>query len=316
MVDRAHLEKALAVGQLEIAHLQDDREHFAEIHNTERQQQNGHFGGEHQSADNAAEEERTGVAHEYLGRVEIPNEKAEARTGDRRAERSKTETVERAGNEHDSHRHKEGDGAVETVYSVGEVDSVDDADNDNGGDDIVEEAEVNLAGKRNDHFGAAARKAEDRQICRRGSKLENQLLRRGQTEVALFDDLGVVIHKADDAVGERQAETGKDIDDLARNIGAVGVDKFAAGEDIDDRADDGDKGDRDNKHDAAHNGSALLFFVPAGTDLQDRLSEIELVQVGDQKPSRHCRNDKCEDRRAKCPNAVNYHFYLPFRVSL
>jgi hypothetical protein len=57
-----------------------------------------------------------------------------------------------------------------------EWEQADDADKYERHDDIVEEAEVNLAHKRNDGFGAAARKAEHCQINCRHGKLCHQLL--------------------------------------------------------------------------------------------------------------------------------------------
>ena len=48
------------------------------------------------------------------------------------------------------------------------------------------------------------------QIDSRRQKLQDELLDRGQTEVALFDDLGVVIHKAHQHAGCGHVDERKD----------------------------------------------------------------------------------------------------------
>ena len=71
MVDGRHLEKTLAVGQLEIAHLQDHGKGLHDIHEAHQNQNQRHLQSKCQAAHNTAQEQRTGIAHEHLGRMPV-----------------------------------------------------------------------------------------------------------------------------------------------------------------------------------------------------------------------------------------------------
>ncbi len=207
VVNRAHFEKALAVGELEVGHLQHNRAHLAEVNDTERQKQNRHIDRERESADDSAEEERACVAHKDLRGVEVPHKEAEAAARDRRRHKGHAHIADKARNEHKEQSDEEGYRGVETVDTVGEVYGVYNADNHDRGDHIVEPAEVKLADKGDDRLCAVAHKAENGKIGYSYGKLEHQLLNRGESEVALFDNLYKIIHEADRAVTERQSES-------------------------------------------------------------------------------------------------------------
>ena len=84
MVQRRHLENALAVRRLKVGDLNDVRERFADVDDADEQQHERHIVGERQSRHRAAEKERAGVAHEYLGGMEVIDEKADQSADHRR----------------------------------------------------------------------------------------------------------------------------------------------------------------------------------------------------------------------------------------
>ena len=138
------------MGELEVADLEHNREHLAEVNDAERQKEYRHIDRERERAHDAAEEERACVAHEYLRGVEVPYQKSEAGSRDSRAYGGDAERVELACDKHEADSDEEGDRAVETVYAVGEVDRVNYADDHDCRDDIIEESEVDRADEGND----------------------------------------------------------------------------------------------------------------------------------------------------------------------
>ena len=80
VVDRRHLEQALAVGRLEVGDLQDNGQRFDDIDQADQQQDERHFTRKCQTRNRTAEEQRTGIAHKHLSRVEVIAQEAQQRT--------------------------------------------------------------------------------------------------------------------------------------------------------------------------------------------------------------------------------------------
>ena len=75
VVQRRHFEKALAVGGLEVGHLDDVGQGFQNIDNAHQNQNQGHIHREGQGRHRAAHEKASGVSHKDLGRVVVIAEK-------------------------------------------------------------------------------------------------------------------------------------------------------------------------------------------------------------------------------------------------
>ena len=73
MMQRAHFEQALAVGQLEIRHLQDNGKRLHNVNDPHRDQQQRLTDAKGQSTEHAANKQRTGIAHKHLGRMQVPH---------------------------------------------------------------------------------------------------------------------------------------------------------------------------------------------------------------------------------------------------
>ena len=75
MVQRRHFENALAVGELEIRHLDDVGQRLTDVNDTHQQQHQRHVVGEGQCRHRAAQKQGAGVAHEHLGGVAVIHQK-------------------------------------------------------------------------------------------------------------------------------------------------------------------------------------------------------------------------------------------------
>ena len=128
---------------------------------------------------------------------------------------------------------------------------------------------------------------------RYADELEYQFLLRGQAEIALLDNLDIIVDKADTAVEKRiqQTDKHKAADGIQPAV-TDRVQQYARG-----RRDH----DTDDEHDTAHCGSTLLILMPVGTLLQNRLAEFQPVQKGDQKFTYDGRYSEGHDRRAERP---------------
>src|SRR5215207_4229264 len=91
VVDGRHLEQPAALRDLEKTDLQDDRHHLDHQQATENDQQQFGTSEDRHSREGAAERQGSRVAHEDLGRLRIPPQKAE--TGARQRDRDHREVV-------------------------------------------------------------------------------------------------------------------------------------------------------------------------------------------------------------------------------
>ena len=217
MVQRRHLEDALAVGQLEVAHLDDVGQRLADVDDAHQNQHQRHIVGKGQRRHRAAQKQRPGVAHEHLGGVVVIHQKAQQTAHQRAGEHAqllKAGPYHRHHQEEQTHRH--GDAGAEAVQPVGDVHGVHGAGNDQHGEDEVDhpgqvqlhpkEGHIEVGGQ-----DAAFPQQDDEQDGR--CQLEQELLPGGQARVLFLFDLGVVVQKAD---GPK--DQGKDQDDHARPI--------------------------------------------------------------------------------------------------
>ncbi len=86
----------------------------------------------------------------------------------------------------------------------------------------------------------------------------------GQTQVAMFGDLGIIVHKADRAIGQQRQHRDPD-------IGVAQVRPQQRGDH-----------DRNDDQHAAHGGRAGFLLVRLGSFFANVLADLELAQLGDQ----------------------------------
>ena len=294
MVDRGHLKDALAVGELKVADLQHNGEHLQQVGQRDQQQDELHIHRQRDRAHDTAEEERAGVAHEHLCGVEVPDEEAQTSARDsRRIDDVALMVADHVRDQHQEQAREEGDRAVQTVDAVREVDGVHDTDQDDRHDRIVRKAEVDRTDEGHHDRGVVLAQRHQEQVDRRRRELEHQLLDRRQTEVALLDDLDIVVDEADTAVEQREQQTDehKAADGVQPAVG------HAEQQNARGRRDD----DADDEHDTAHRGSTLLALMPFRTVLEDGLTEFQLMQEGNERLSDQSGQRKGDCRRAESP---------------
>ena len=150
--------------------------------------------------------------------MKVPNEESETGTSRCGAHGCYAEIALYAGDKHKCNTRKECYRTVKTVNTVCKVYRVYDTHDCNGGNNIIEKSEVNLADKRN---GCCCTVACNCQNCKKsgGNKeLENQLLWRCKTEVTLFYNLDVIINKADKTVCNRKTESAENEHAFSWNV--------------------------------------------------------------------------------------------------
>ena len=126
-------------------------------------------------------------------------------------------------------------------------------------------------------------------------KLRCHLLPGSKPQVLLLDCLDVVIRKADAGKQQREHHACDQpqhaVPDLRIRavLDTLGAIQHIPGDHRDHGADD--------KHKTTHNGGTLLVLVPTGANLQNRLSEVDLLQIRNQNPadgsSEHCGQQRC-----------------------
>ena len=119
-----------------------------------------------------------------------------------------------------------------------------------------------------------------------------------------FHYLNIVVNKADYTKRYRQQDGAPVPGDLHLCAMPEVIFPLAQHEASHHRRDENGK----NEHEAAHGGSALLILVPAGADVQNGLSKVQLVQIGNQKISADCRHRKangCHSQYCCCIHRRN-----------
>src|SRR6516225_2801443 len=157
MMDRRHAKHAFA-GELVRRHLHDHRYCFQHEQAADYRQHDLMLGRDSDGADQAAQRERAGIAHEYRGGRRVEPEKSEPGSGDGAAQHrelsgagdimnieilGKERVADQVGNDteadgNDDHRHR-----GQTVETIGEVHGIARADDDEGAKYDIEPAERN-----------------------------------------------------------------------------------------------------------------------------------------------------------------------------
>ena len=268
MVDGRHLEQTLAVGQLEVANLQDDGQGLQDVDDAHEDQDQGQIQRKGQSTDHAAQEQGASVAHEDLGRMPVVEQVSDQTAHQCSGNNSQIQTAHGNGGSGEEHHDRDGDGTAQTVNAVGQVDSIVTADHDEHGEEDVDhgmqgqghidEGDVQIAGHD-------AQAVQHIQVQSGHGHLQHSLLQRGQAQVALLHQLGVVIQEADEAVAQGNQQ---------RKQGGIVLHKGDVANNTDNRG--------QNEHQAAHHGGAGLHIVPGGTDLTNGLTGLQCPQNGQQ----------------------------------
>ncbi len=182
VVDRRHLEQALAVGRLEVGDLQDNGQRFDDVDQADQQQDERHFTRKCQTRNRAAEKERAGVAHEYLGGMEVIAQEAQQRTRECRRKDHNAHISAAEADEHEEDGNRQRNACCQTVDAVGQIDGVVRADDNKGREHDIQRprpAERNAC-ERNPQLWQTARPQEQYEDEHAGNQnLEHQLLLRG-----------------------------------------------------------------------------------------------------------------------------------------
>ena len=125
------------MGQLEVADLQDHGQGLADVDEAHKNQDQRHVQGKGQTADDAAQEQAAGIAHEDLGRMPVVEQVSDQTAHQRRGQQSQIKAAHGYGGGGEEHQHGNGDGATQAVHTVGNVHRVVTADHDEHGEEDV-----------------------------------------------------------------------------------------------------------------------------------------------------------------------------------
>ena len=165
--------------------------------------------------------------------------------------------------------------AVQTIRQVDGIDQKDDAEERNG---VIHPAQIYRTdkGQHNDG-GQQALHVQPHQEAAGNNELHDKLLPGKQAQVAVLDDLDIVIQKTDKAGTKRQEQRQQGGAHLhnAQKVLCIAVEPgiYQAA---------GHQNAKDEAQ-AAHGGCALFFVMPGRAGFPDGLAEVQLVQ---------CRNYK------------------------
>ncbi len=93
VLERGHLEEPFALGDLEVAHLDDDRQRDEDEEAADEGEQQFGPGQDGEAGDGAADGQRSGVAHEDLGRRGVPPQEADQRRAEDGGEQGQVQRV-------------------------------------------------------------------------------------------------------------------------------------------------------------------------------------------------------------------------------
>ena len=298
VVQRSHFEKPLAMGGLEVGHLNDIGHRLGDVDDPHRDQDQRCAEGKAQGRHRAAQEQAARVAHKDLGRMVVVDKERRQPAGHRRREQGLGPLAlpQKSGHGKKYHHHK-GHASGQAVDAVGQVHRVDAAHDDKGRKDQIhdpvqgeghpEEGHIQLVG----HQPLIAHQAQKQD---RRRQLEHKLLPGGQALVLVLAHLAVVIHKADHAKDQGEQED-------------VQVDK-APPQHLSPAQQEHRDACAQNEHDAAHGGGARLGLVPGGAVGPDLLAGLELAQLRQDEPPDDQRQYKADH---KCQQQL-LHNSLPF----
>ena len=260
VVDGSHLKQPLAVGQLEVAHLQNHGHGFHDVHEAHHDQNQRHIQRKGQSADHTAQKQGAGIAHEDLGRMPVVAQVSDQTAQQRRRQNCQIPLAQRHSGGGEEHHHRQGHRAGQTVHTVGQVHRIVAAHHDEHGEEDVDHR-MHFHGHIHEgdvqRSGHTAGLPQQVQKQGRNCHLQQHFLQRGQTQVALVLHLAEVIGKAHrtEAQAHAQHEEGR----IISHKGDVAQQAHDHG---------------GNEHQAAHHGSASLIVVPGGAHLTDGLTGL------------------------------------------
>lgn len=156
---------------------------------------------------------------------------------------------------------------AESVDAVGEVDRVYRGIDNDKAENPEEYAHLNIAGERNEHIWLVAHAHIERdEISDYNKRLKYCLLLLGQTEVALFDDLYIVIGKADERHAKSKDNTAVElrIKFRCRRAGCAAGNDIAAEELVGNNSHRNRGYRAEDKHESAHGRRALFFSCHFG----------------------------------------------------
>ena len=261
------------MGGLEVAHLNDHAAGLADVNKTEEQQQLRAAHAEGQRRYRAAQVHAARVAHEHLGRVEVPQQKACTAAGHGGGVHRQMEVVQHTGRDDVSQHHHKGHAAGQAVNAVGQVHRVHHKDDQQEGDGIEQDAQIHKA-HNGQHHGAGQNAVQMQAVHKQqgDGHLQHDLLHDLQAQISLLDHLDVIVHKAHQAEQPGRAQRQNHVKRLvaAHQVALLHA-QIQPGQAQTQRA-------AENKADAAHGRGSLLVFMPGGADLFDGLPVMQLVQ--------------------------------------
>ena len=301
MMNRRHL-KDLLVSDLDAADLNDVGHRLNDIDDSDGKDNQRTVNRICQRRNKTAEEIRTGVAHHNLCRVMVPDKIPRKTAGKSRTDNSDGRRF--INHRHDNEAYTDGKcySGAKSVQTVREVDGIDRSVNGARSEEIIENktrhgVKADSSDKRNNHRGASRNRKRSK-IAGDNQKLRNRFLNFGQSEVTLFDDLDVVVGKADHCRADGKKKTRNKLYDFNAS------DVFVLGKDRNRKrlaqkcGNDNRNGDSDNKHQSAHGRRTLLFCVPARSDIcKYILTELQLMKLRNQNTSENRRKHKSNHSR-------------------
>ena len=274
MVDGCHFEKALTVGELKITYLQDNRRGLDHVDDTDDKNDEGTFCKKSESCRKSAEKERACVSHEDAGGIPVVNEEAKASAEHEPAEEHECgHLFRKAGSADADGDEKDADNGArrgaKTIDAVRQIHTVIDACDEEHGDRIISDAKIpsDLGEGNGDGGGKTAPERHAEQIKTRNDDLKEKLLVGAQTFILLFKKLCAVIDEADEPKKGSHREGEPKGDEFFFFHSKCGKDGG------------GEKGGA-NEEKSSHRRCARLGFMPAGTDLVDRLIQLFADQHG------------------------------------
>ena len=277
-MNRTHLENTLAVGQLEIRHLQHHRARFAEVDDAHQRHENRHIQAVRHRAEQAAQKERAGVTHKDLGGKEVPHQKTDTAACHSRRENVHAEHMAHTRNHHENDGGEKRHRGTETVNAVGQIDRVDKSHDHDQRNRIEPEMNVHIAEEGNRGDSRVAHQRNRQQIGARNQHHQNHLLRGRQSFVLLLDDLDIVVQESDRAEQQRHQNARHHPEPICLIFIIGGNPPRRLQMMIDGQAHQKRRQNAGDKHDTAHRGRTLFFLMPLGTDILDGLTVFELVQ--------------------------------------
>ena len=266
MVQRSHAEDPLAVGELEISHLQDIGQGLRNVDDAHRDQDQGDIQGERQPAHRSPQKQRAGVPHKDLGRIKIIDQEGAQPSKQGGGKDAQFIPGPEASRRREEQRHRHGHPGGQTVDSVGDIHRVYRPHHhkrrkhhvQRPGDQKghVEKGDVERIGQV-----AVVAHEHGKQYGRR--QLEQELLGGGQAGVLMLFHLKVVVDIADDAEHQGPAEAA-----LGKILPPQQKDR---------------RGDADDEHQPSHGGGPLFGPVPGGPDVLDGLARLHPPQRRDQR---------------------------------